>query len=135
MSHFPKNPWCPARQRATARRQQCRDRGGHAFLGQPFGRRATCDHVVVAPEAIVDQVAGRDAKGLLGERYGLVFKDLGTGYFGFYPMPHRDTAHTERATVDFFGDVKPALLYTDGASEFRSASTNLFMPHCTSTPR
>ena len=77
--------------------------GGHAFLGQPFGRRATCDHVIVSPEAIVDKAAARDAKGLLGERYGLVSKDLGTGYFGFCPMAHRDAAHTERDVVDCFG--------------------------------
>ena len=82
----------------------------------------------------MDKAVARDAKGLLGERFGIVLKDLGTGYLGFYPMAQRDTAHTERAVVGFFGYVKPGLISTHGASEFRSASTNLFMPHCTSTP-
>ena len=52
--------------------------GGHTFLGQPFGRRATRDHVIVSPEATAGKAAARDAKGMLGERYGIVCKDLGT---------------------------------------------------------
>ena len=103
LSHFPKNPWCPACQRATARRQQRRDRGGHAFRGQPFGRRATCDHVVVSPEAIVGKVVACGAKGLPGGeiRY-CVKRPWGLGLFGLYPMSQRDIAHSERAVVGCF---------------------------------
>ena len=134
MSHFPKNPWCPACQRATARRAQCRDRGGNAHIGERFGSQVTADHVVVSVDVSSDPRPSRDGKGLGGEKYGLCFKDLGTGYCGFFPTAHRDTPETERIFNDFLGDAKVRLLRTDGASEFKSTSTNLFIPHCTSTP-
>ena len=54
MSHCPKNPWRPACQRATARRAQCRDRGGNSYIGACVCIRATADHGVVSAEVSSD---------------------------------------------------------------------------------
>eukprot|EP00969_Alexandrium_andersonii_P116896 5168894-Alexandrium_andersonii.AAC.1 len=59
MTHFPKNPWCPACQRANARRVQMRANLENSYLGKhAFGRHVTHDHVIAS---------SADSRGLHGE--------------------------------------------------------------------
>ena len=82
MSHFPKNPWCPACQRATARRAQCRDRGGNAHIGERFGSQVTADHVVVSVDVSSDPRPSRDGKGLGVRSTGFALRTLVLGTAG-----------------------------------------------------
>ena len=112
LSYFPKNPWCPACQRATARRAKRRALGGHnIFGGAGLGHSAFVGHII-ADSGGLNIGVGKRAK-----RVASCFKDLGTGFIDMVPCADKPVATTHEAINHFCGSAHRNYIYADGAKE------------------
>ena len=81
MTHFPKNPYCTACQRAKMTTAPARKTYRPEPEDQAFGENVTADHVVI----------GESDEGVDGERAALVILDRGTGWLDCYPVADKST--------------------------------------------
>ncbi|MCP4242093.1 MAG: hypothetical protein GY772_16170, partial [bacterium] len=105
MTHLPKNPWCPACQRAKLQRAPC---ARQPPSGEPkaFGDVVTADHIVSHSPV---------SMGIQGERDALVVKDRGTGWLSCYPVKDKSGDLARQALQHFRGSRNNVrLVYTDG---------------------
>ena len=127
MTHMPKNPWCPACQRAKMQRRSCRRVDGPEEPIPPeFGIIVTADHLIAHSEK---------SMGMTGEQDALVVKDRGTGWLECVPLASKSADDAYLALQDIRGPKGYIhYLYTDNSRELIKAAQDLGIPHGTSTP-
>ena len=90
-----------------------------------FAELGNADYIVAQSE---------ESMGLTGERDALVVTDRATEYIDCFPLLSRHASDTQGALREFWGDVKPARMYTDNAPELIRACRDLGWRHDKSTP-
>ena len=121
LTHFPKNPYCPACNWARLRRTPTgiKHRGWRAAKAKKFGDVITCDHVIPY-EADREDVDDR--------RTAFVIYDIGTKFIACYPLKDKTAESAEIAIRHFLGPQAVALLYSDGSGEIDAAARSLGVP-------
>ena len=128
MTHFPKNPYCPACNHARLRRAPIgvRNRGWRATQAVKFGDVITCDHIILGRIDNNPAVEGR--------RTAMTIYDVGTKFLGCYPLVNKTAEQATVALRHFIGSQKIKLLHSDGSGEIEKAAADLGIPHDLSHP-
>ena len=125
LTHFPKNPYCTACQRAKIRRKRAES---HVFEKRPtsFGEIVTADHIIANSE---------EAEGILGERTALCVYDIGSKMTDCYALKNKSADEAYRSLQDFRGPRGYFhYVYTDKSEELIKAVDDLGFPRGKSTP-
>ncbi len=127
LSHFPKNKYCAACQRARLRRRPIgtarQDKGDKAV---EFGDVITCDHIIASKD---------EAEGLISDTTALTIYDLGTHFTGCYPLKTKTSDDARRALQHFRGPrAYFRYVYSDNSGEIWKAVDELGFLQGTSTP-
>ena len=127
LTHFPKNKYCSACQRARLRRRPIgvvrQDKGEAAV---EFGDVITCDHIIASKD---------EAEGLLTDKTAMTIYDMGTHFTGCYPLKTKGADDAYRALQHFRGPRGTFhYVYSDNSGEIWKAVDMLGFPQGTSTP-
>ena len=125
MTHFPKNPYCKACQRARIRRKANRKRTTPREVSPEFGACVTLDHAYAHTKAM---------EGIDGSLDMLVIYDVGTEKIDAYPAKSKDADDTYYAIQDFRGTTYLDMVYSDNSKEIKKAVRQFGFNHRTSVP-
>ena len=125
MTHFPKNPYCPACRKSRLRRKANRRNREAREVAAVFGQSVTMDHVY----AHTEQMEGID-----GSLDMLVMYDIGTEKIDAFPSKSKSADDTYAAIQDFRGTTYLRCVYSDNSREIKSAVRMLGFPYRTSVP-
>ena len=97
LTHFPKNKFCEACQRAKvqakpARSHKKREPSDEHPAAEAFGDEITADHL---------DSKGPLSQGFEGANFGVVFKDRGTKWIDVFPKATKSEGHTTEAIREF----------------------------------
>ena len=127
LTHFPKNPYCPAYNWARLRRMPTgiKRRGWRAATADKFGDVITCDRVIPYD-------ANREDR--LDKRTAFVIYDIGTKFIACHLRKDETAEQAEIAIGHFLGAQAVASLHSDGSGEIDLAARQLGVPHDDSAP-
>jgi RNA:NAD 2'-phosphotransferase (TPT1/KptA family) len=127
MTHYPKNPWCPACVRA-----KMQDVPTHK-TPEEDKRKCTVFGQLVTGDFISSFKDKRDW-GIDGQKTTLVLYDVATGWLDAYPLASKDVNSVRDSMIDFMGDCKIGRFYSDGGRELIKAANMLGGRKDTATP-
>ena len=129
LTHTPKNPYCPACQRAKLQRKPHKSRKvplAERAQAEEFGDIITGDHIVTIDEVDRSIDHKRDA---------VVLYDVATGYLDVYPTTTKNNKETIQALQHFLGPKQTVgMFHADAAREITSAAKALGLCHDPATP-
>ena len=125
MTHFPKNPYCDAHERARLRRKANRRRKEPREVKKEFGLCVTMDHVYAHTKTI---------EGIDGSSDMLVIYDIGTEKIDAYPAKSKSAEDTHEAIWDFRGTTYLQQVYSDNSNNIKTAVRQFGFRRRTSTP-
>ena len=127
MTHYPKNPHCPACARAKLRNPpRMPSKEGKEKTYSNFGDHVTADLKTVFQD--------KKSWGIDGQKCLLIICDAATGYLGAYPLVEKTADAIVTCFIDFAGDSKIKYIYCDGGPELVSAAKQINARYDTATP-
>ena len=125
LTHFPKNKYCSACQRARLRRRPIGTGAAHV-KAVGFGDIITTDHIIASRE---------ESEGILGEKTALTIYDMATHFTACYPLRTKTADDAYRSFQHFRGPNDEFRYgYSDNSGEIWKAIDMLGFPQGTSSP-